>query len=247
MLAKKNEKGRLSPYSKIFFQLGLALALVLIYVGMEWQFPERSVTDLTYNQVQTEEILDIPVTERIIETKPLPPPPPAPERIELVKDNTDIIETVLESTETDQSEAVTVNDAEISDIEEVVEEEEVVEDVPFAIIEEVPTFPGCSGNNEAKKKCFEEKIKQLVAKYFNTDIASELGLSPGKKRVYVQFRIDKDGNITDIKARGPHKRLEKEAIRVMQKLPKMIPGRQRGRPVGVRYTLPITMIVQTPN
>ena len=245
MLVKKYKKARLSSYSRLFFQLGLALSLLIIYVAMEWKTPERHVQDIAYSNIQPEEILDIPVTQRIIETKPLPPPPPAPEKIEIVNDNSDIIENVLESTETDQSEAIQVNDNQAIDkIEEVVEEEEVEEDVPFAIIEEVPTFPGCKGNNKEKKKCFEEKIKQLVAKNYNTGLAAELGLPPGKKKVYVQFRVDKDGNIVDIRARGPHKRLEKEAIRVVQKLPKMIPGRQRGRPVGVKYTLPITLIVE---
>jgi len=247
MLAKKNENARLSTYSKLFFQLGLALTLLIIYVAMEWKTAERSVTDLAYNNVQTEEILDIPITQRIIEVKPLPPPPPAPERIELVNDNSEIEESVLESTETDQSEAIKVDNTVINNIQEVVEEEEVAEDVPFAIIEEVPTYPGCKGNNEQKKKCFEEKIKALVAKNYKRELASELGLTPGKKKIYVQFKIDKNGKIIDIRARGPHKRLENEAIRVVKKLPEMIPGKQRGRPVGVRYTLPITLIVRDSN
>ncbi len=248
MLVKKNDNARLTTYSKLFFQLGLALTLLIIYVAMEWKTAERSVADLTYTGPQTEEILDIPITQKIIEAKPLPPPPPSPEKIELVNDNSVIKEDILESTETDQSEAIKIdNTTAINNIKEVVEEEEVPEDVPFAIIEEVPTYPGCTGNNEQKKKCFEEKIKELVSKYYNTNLAADLGLSPGKKRVYVQFKVDKNGNIVDIKARGPHKRLEKEAVRVMQKLPRMVPGKQRGRPVGVKYTLPITMIIESPN
>ncbi len=247
MLAKKNENARLSTYSKLFFQLGLALTLLIIYVAMEWKTAERSVTDLVYTNMQTEEILDIPVTQRVIEVKPLPPPPPSPERIELVKDNTEVEETIFETTETDQSEAIKIDNTAINNIEEVVEEEEVEEDVPFAIIEEVPTYPGCKGTNKEKKKCFEEKIKALVAKNYKTELATELGLTPGKKKIYVQFKIDKNGNISDIRARGPHKRLESEAIRVVKKLPTMVPGKQRGRPVGVRYTLPITLIVQDSN
>jgi protein TonB len=69
-------------------------------------------------------------------------------------------------------------------------------------------------------------------------------LSPGKKRVYVQFKISKTGDIVDVRARGPHARLEKEAVRVVELLPKMEPGKQRGRPVGVKYTLPITLLVE---
>jgi protein TonB len=58
------------------------------------------------------------------------------------------------------------------------------------------------------------------------------------------FKIDKKGEIVDIRARAPHKRLEKEAIRVVSILPKMKPGRQRGKAVGVKYSLPIVFNVE---
>ncbi|MFZ2284034.1 MAG: energy transducer TonB, partial [Lutibacter sp.] len=79
---------------------------------------------------------------------------------------------------------------------------------------------------------------------FNADLASELGLTPGIKKIFVMFKIDKTGEITDIQARAPHKRLEAEAIRVVQSLPKMTPGKQRGRAVGVKYSLPIAFKVE---
>ncbi len=89
-----------------------------------------------------------------------------------------------------------------------------------------------------------EKITKHVNRKYNTGLAGDLGLSPGKKRVYVQFKIDNTGKVTNVMARGPHARLEKEAIRVVELLPDMTPGKQRGRPVGVKYTLPITLIVE---
>ena len=58
--------------------------------------------------------------------------------------------------------------------------------------------------------------------------------------VFVSFIIAKDGRITDIKMRGPDKNLEKEAARIINKLPRMTPGRQRGRPVRVPFSIPIT-------
>ncbi|MEN8185733.1 MAG: energy transducer TonB [Bacteroidota bacterium] len=243
MLVKKYRKARLSPYSKLFFQLGLALALLLIYIAIEWKTVDRYIEEFDTTTIQPDEILDIPITERMLKTKPPPPPPPAPEQIEIIADNEEIEETVLESTETDQSEAIEVRE-DITDIEEFVEEEDVEEDVPFAIIEDAPVYPGCKGTKAQKKACLQEKIQKHVSKKYNTELASELGLAPGKKKVYVQFKIDKNGDITDIKARGPHKRLEKEAIRVVNLLPKMTPGKQRGRAVSVRYTLPITLVVQ---
>lgn len=239
MEAKKNPKANLEKHNKQFMLLGLALALIVIYIGIEWKTFDRTIGDLGMANTELEDEIDIPITERIQEVKPPPPPPPAPEKIEIVEDEEEIEETVLESTETDESEAV-----EVEEIEEIVEDEEVIDDVPFAIIENVPVYPGCKGTNEQKKKCMVEKITKHVGKKYNTGLASDLGLSPGKKRVYVQFKIDRTGKIVDVRARGPHKRLEKEAIRVVQLLPDMTPGKQRGRPVGVKYTLPITLVVE---
>jgi protein TonB len=239
MEAKKNPKANLEKHNKQFMLLGLALALIVIYVGIEWKTFERTVGDLGLANTNLEDEIDIPITERIQEIKPPPPPPPAPEKIEIIEDEEEIEETVLESTETDESEAV-----EVEEIEEIVEDEEVLDDVPFAIIENVPVYPGCKGTNAEKKKCMVDKITKHVNKKYNTGLAGDLGLSPGKKRVYVQFKIDRTGNIVDVRARGPHKRLEKEAIRVVQLLPSMTPGKQRGRPVGVKYTLPITLVVE---
>ena len=58
------------------------------------------------------------------------------------------------------------------------------------------------------------------------------------------FKIDQTGSITEIQARAPHPRLQKEAERVVKTLPKMTPGKQRGRPVSVRYSLPISFLVE---
>jgi protein TonB len=239
MEAKKNPKANLEKHNKQFMLLGLALALIVIYIGIEWKTFERNIADLGIADIAADEEIDIPITERIQEVKPPPPPPPAPEKIEVVEDEEDIEETILESTETDENEMV-----EVEEIEEIVEEEDVVDDVPFAIIENVPVYPGCKGSNEEKKKCMVDKITKHVNRKYNTGLAGDLGLSPGKKRVYVQFKISKTGEIVDVRARGPHARLEKEAIRVVELLPKMEPGKQRGRPVGVKYTLPITLLVE---
>jgi len=148
-------------------------------------------------------------------------------------------ETIIESTETNQNEEI----VEIEEIEEVVEEE--IADVPFAVIENVPIYPGCenAGNNNAKKQCMSEKIQKFVQKKFNTELAGDLGLE-GRQRISVQFKIDKNGKVTDVRARAPHPRLEKEAIEVVQSLPNMTPGKQRGKAVGVLYALPILFQVE---
>ncbi len=133
----------------------------------------------------------------------------------------------------------------IMEVEE--DEEEYVDvdvDIPFSMIEVAPVYPGCKGSNAELKKCLQEAIQKHIAVNFNAGLAGELGLAPGKKRVYVVFKIDKEGNVIDVRARGPHKRLELEGIRVIKLLPKMLPGKQRGIPVGVNYTLPISLVVE---
>ena len=118
------------------------------------------------------------------------------------------------------------------------------QEVEFAIIDEVPIYPGCErGNNAEKRNCMSKNIAQFVSREFNTDIADDLGLS-GKQRINVIFKIDKNGNVVEVRSRAPHQILEKEAVRVVKMLPKMKPGRQRGKPVIVAYALPITFVVQ---
>ncbi len=117
--------------------------------------------------------------------------------------------------------------------------------VPFAIIEQPPIFPGCEKlNKNLQKLCLQNQIKNYVSKNYNLKIVKKLHLKPGIKRIYVRFKIDKKGYIKEVAARGPHKKLEKEGIRVIKSLPKMIPGKQKNKNVGVKYTLPITFYVE---
>ncbi len=114
-------------------------------------------------------------------------------------------------------------------------------DVPFAVIEKVPVFPGCSGaDNEAMKLCMSQNIANFVNSNFNIKLAEELNLS-GQHRIAVQFKIDKTGKVVDVRARSlSHiSELEKEAVRVVNLLPQMKPGEQKGEKVGVLYSLPI--------
>lgn len=125
-----------------------------------------------------------------------------------------------------------------------VKKEVLKDNISFAIVEEVPFYPVCKGSNSDKKNCTINEITKYVNRKIKLGFAGDLGLTPGKKRIYVQFKIDKTGEIVSVKARGPHERLEKEAIRVVQSLPKMNPGKQGGRIVNVNYTLPITVIIK---
>ena len=234
MQPKKNPKVDLSKNSNLYFVAGLAFILLISWQAIEWKTYDKSLYGYEALNVEDDDDEDVPITEQIKTPPPPPPPPPAPEVIEVVEDEEEVEETVIESTETDEEEII-----------EIVEVEEVEEDidVPFAVIEDVPIFPGCERVKKSERRtCFQEKMNRHIRKNFRyPEIAQEMGI---QGRVYVQFVIAKDGSITGIRMRGPDKNLEKEAARIIGKLPKMTPGKQRGRPVRVPFSIPITFRLQ---
>jgi len=238
MESKKNPKANVGRNSSLYFAIGLALMLFLTNFAINYKSYDKSNIDIGQLNLDEELEEEIPITEQIQTPPPPPPPPAAPEVIEIVEDEAEVEETVIESTESDQEEEIVeVEDVEVEEVEEDIE-------VPFAVIENVPIYPGCeSGNNDAKKKCMSEKIAQFVNRKFNTDLAGDLGLS-GRQRINVIFKIDKNGDIVGVRARAPHPKLEAEAARVIKLLPKMKPGKQRGKAVTVPYALPILFQVQ---
>lgn len=240
MKPKKNPKADLSRRSTLFFQIGMIVVLFITWRAIEWKTYDKEAIDTGIVDMNAFEEEDVPITElNTPPPPPPPPPPPEPEVIEVVEDEEEVEETIIESTETSQDEIVEVEEV------EVFEEEEEIGDVPFAVIEDVPIFPGCENEttNEGRKNCMSQKVQQFVDRRFNTDLGSELGLS-GINRIYVQFRIEKDGSVSVLGARAPHPRLQQEAERVVNQLPDMQPGKQRGQPVGVLYSLPIVFRVQ---
>lgn len=109
--------------------------------------------------------------------------------------------------------------------------------VPFAVVDEVPIFPGCE-NASDKKACFQESMRNHIKKHFNyPKEAQELGV---QGRVSLVFNISKDGSIKKIRKRGPHELLENEAVRIIERLPQMQPGKQNGNAVDVPFSIPIT-------
>ena len=233
MEIKKSPKVDLRKNSGLYFVIGLALVLFISRRAIEWKTFEKNYD---YETLTVEDEV-IPITEQIkTPPPPPPPPPPAPQVIEIVQDEEDVEETVIESTETNEEEIVEIVDVEV-------EEEEEEEDVPFAVIEDVPIFPGCEGVKKSERRdCFQKQINIHIHKNFRyPEIAQEMGI---QGRVYVSFIISKDGSITNISMRGPDKNLEKEAHRIISKLPLMTPGKQRGRPVRVPFSIPIIFRLQ---
>ncbi|HMB63675.1 MAG TPA: energy transducer TonB [Eudoraea sp.] len=236
MQIKKYPKADLNRNSGLYFVIGLALVLFLTWRALEYKSYPKEEIRLDIAVVVDDLKEEVPQTEAI-KTPPPPAPPAAPEIIEIVEDAEEIEETIIESTETSQD-AVVEDVIEVDDVEVEEEEEEII--VPFAVIENVPVFPGCESftTNDERKACFQRKIQEHVRKEFNyPETALELG-TQGK--VYVQFYIDSKGYVSGIRTRGPDQLLETEARRIIASLPKMLPGKQRGRAVKVPYSIPVT-------
>lgn len=233
MELKKNPKADLTNNSGLYFVAGLALVMLLTYVALEWRtYDKDNAFDYTLN-VEDQLDEEVPMTEQI-KTPPPPPPPAAPEIIEVVQDDKEVEETVIESTESTQDKVVEVKEIVVEEVDEDV-------DIPFAVIEDVPVFPGCEGAKD-KRACFNEMMQKHIAKNFRyPEIAQEMGV---QGRVNVMFVIQKDGTIGNVRMRGPDKNLEAEAARIIGKLPTMTPGKQRGRAVRVPFSIPITFKLQ---
>ena len=192
-------------------------------LSLEEQVADLEATLDAKEEISTEERELVSNLFKKANQKALPPPPPAPPKPNNVALN-----------------AVPVGEG--IEVIEVVEtqSQKVINDVPYAVVEEVPSFPGCESlqTNEERKKCMSEQVARHVNTSFNTKLGKELGLK-GINRIYVRFKIDKNGRVTDVASRGPHPKLEEEAIRVVSTLPNMTPGKQRGEAVNVLYSLPI--------
>lgn len=245
MEVKKNPSVDPKRNSSLYFLVGLTAVLMLTYVSIELKSEDPKVEveklEIADNMMGEEEevILTMPPVQKLP-----PPPPPAPEVIQIV-DNKQVIEDKkIETTEVDENKAVVVNTAS-SYGEEGGTAEEIDEEVPFAVIEDVPVFPGCEGVAKNKRlDCFMEQMAKHIKKNQQyPEKAMEDGI---QGRVSVLFVIDKDGGISNVQVRGPKggELLEKEAKRVIEKLPKFKPGMQRGKPVKVKYSQPITFKLQ---
>tara|TARA_R110002111_G_scaffold53887_1_gene93448 strand:+ start:9651 stop:10382 length:732 start_codon:yes stop_codon:yes gene_type:complete len=242
MELKKNPKANVGRNSSLYFAVGLNVMLLLTYLGLEHKTYETEATKIDILMIDDLMDEDIPITT--IDVMPPPPPPPqqvVTEVITIVEDVEDVEESVIQSTEIGQDDIIDDREVGVEDV-EVVEVEEDVE-VPFAVIERVPQFPGCTGNNKELRACFERKIQEHLQKNFRyPDAAADLSI---QGKVFVFFLIDKNGKVSKVKSRGPDKLLETEAERIINLLPKMEPGRQRDRNVGVPYSIPINFKLQT--
>lgn len=246
MKTSQKHDANVQKNSTLYFQIGLILVLLAVHGLFEMNFAFTSIEVPEYgDNFEPNELESIP-TIKIYVDDPVKPKPKKKQPVifndPIIEDNDkDVLETkdLIAGPETATEPPI--------DISDVIETIEVPDDVPvhFIAVEHVPIYPGCEdlkGNLE-RRACMEDKLKTLIKRKFDADMAADLGLT-GKQRISVQFKIDKQGQVTEIKTRAPHPKLGKEAERVINKIPKMKPGLQRDKPVEVIYQLPILFQVQ---
>ena len=240
MKPKKNKKADLNRYTNTFMLIGLVVSLFVALMAINLK-TEVSKIDLDTLDMAKANIDETKVI-KIEEMKPKPQkrkPRIIKQELKIIKDESKKAEDNLLPTDPDNHKIIALDSIDTDD-----DYDEPDVPVIWTLVERVPTFPGCKGNNEQLKKCLNEKIGRFVSQHFNAGIAEDLGLSGERVRIITMFTIDKNGQITDIKTRSKYKDLEKEARRVIKKLPKMQPGKQRDRAVNVTYTLPIVFNVE---
>lgn len=236
---KKYPRANLENYSKLFVQLGLVLSLIIVYVLIQSKTFSNEIAVLD----DTGRIDNYNPEQDIVYKIEQPKKQPVQKKVELdiikkVGNDIPVIEVLFKGQDPEAPvEAPTFID---------VRPEEVIypDGIPIIFVEEAPLFPGCKGTNEERKACFAKKIGKFVNRKFDAGLAEQLGLTSGIQRIHTIFKIDKKGNIVDVQARAPHKSLQQEAIRVINLLPKMEPGKQSGNPVVVKYSLPIAFKIQ---
>ncbi|MHA7830323.1 MAG: energy transducer TonB [Flagellimonas sp.] len=233
MKPKKNPQLDVRRNSLLYFFVGMTLVLLMAYLALEWKTYYKADSWDVSQKIDEELIEDA----TILKIKLPDPPKPkirTPPKIEVAEDDEDVVETVIEPNDVDQ-------DTKVADVEDVaVAEDDIPEEIPFVLIENAPVFPGCEQEKteEDKRTCFQEQMLKHIRKNFRyPEIAQEMGL---QGRVSVIFTVQKDGSIGNVRLKGPHESLEKEAARIIFKLPKLQPGKQRGTPVKVPYSIPIT-------
>lgn len=114
----------------------------------------------------------------------------------------------------------------------------------LVIIDEVPVYPGCEGNNEELKICFSKSIQEFFVKKFDADLPNKLNLKSGAVKVFMFFKINKMGDVDSIIVKAPHPALVSSIKDVMSQLPKMTPGKVKGENVNVKYSIPFTIIIE---
>lgn len=237
MEIKKAKKADLEGQKSTSLLIGYIITLATIFVAFEWTTREYKETEpvIYAASVPYEEEI-IPITQPIFQTAAPPPPvevPQVAEIIDIVENDEEIEEEEIQSTE-DTQEAITGPTGPVvsGPVGPVMAAEEGDEGEVFQVVEQMPEFPGGM-----------DKLMEYLSKNIKyPSIAQENNI---QGRVIVEFVVNKDGSIVEPKVmRSVDTSLDNEAMRVIKSMPKWNPGKQRGKAVRVRYTVPVFFRLQ---
>ncbi|MBU1369049.1 MAG: TonB family protein [Bacteroidetes bacterium] len=225
MEIKKTPKADLENKKLLLRQIGLIVALAVVFFAFEYKSYDKRTLDLMQRNVEDipEEI--VPITEQKVK----PPPPPPPKQVtvlEVVEDDVEVEDEIEIDVDVDQETEIEVY------VPPVREEEQIVEAEIFTVVESMPEFPGGPA-----------KMMEYIAKNIKYPaMARESGI---QGRVFVNFVVEPDGSVSNVKIlRGIGGGCDEEAIRVVKSMPKWTPGRQRGKAVRVSFNLPVRFTLQ---
>jgi len=220
MELKKSDKANLEKKRGLFLEIGFLIALCVSLLAFEWQVsPKEEAGNFGPMKEAIEEEV-VPITRQ---DEP-PPPPPEPPKV------TDILDIVADDVHVDTNIDINIEADLFTEIAPIIFEpsgviEEEEEEVLFAIVEDKPLF-----NGKDAETAFREWV---YSKVVYPPVAQENGISG---RVFIEFAISRTGDVEDVRLlRGVDPLLDNEAMRVIRMSPKWTPGKQRGKPVKVKY------------
>ena len=229
MEAKKSPKADLENKKTLFLQIGLVIALVLCLLAFNWTSGQKDDSIFEGMTEQAIEEEQIPVTEEIPPEQAPPPEVTVTDLFEIVQDDVVLTNEVsFDDDETTEDKVVEIY-APVS----LQAEEEATEEEVFVIVEDMPKFKGGDINK------FREWVQKRV-RY--PEIASENGI---QGRVYITFVVETSGLVSNVSVtRSVDALLDEAAKEAVEASPKWEPGMQRGRPVRVRYSIPIIFQIE---
>ncbi len=224
MISYKTPQADLEAKKGLFFEIGLILSLLSVYLLFQIRAPIQSV-DISFSRAE----MNI-IEEEIINTHQPTPPPPIQQRpqnitlLKIVEDDNEEVQNIEIKADVDQNTEIPVY---IPVERPSREEEEIVEQEIFLVVEDQPDFPG---GDVARIRYFSQNINYPIQ-------ARELNI---QGTVYIGFVVEPDGSISNISLlRGIGGGCDEEALRVVAAMPRWKPGKQRNQAVRVKFTLPV--------
>ncbi|PCJ97924.1 MAG: hypothetical protein COA50_03045 [Flavobacteriaceae bacterium] len=229
----------------LHFQIGLIIALILVYFGLQATFMMKKDMIAVHDEEIKELVEYYPELVSFVMEKPkvimeVTEVITDPNEFKIVENDDPIANNITEFIQKPNN--IPVRDLDYGSI-PFDDGEKVIEKIPFKLVEDAPIFPGCEDVEKKERfSCFQAKMQKHIKKNVKYPAyEQELGI---EGKVYVVFDIDVDGSISNLKFKSPTKGFEKEAERIMRKLPQMTPGMQRRVPVKVPFSIPINFRLQ---